>query len=79
MHASAVLLQISAKVATPLLASAGHQKEVVELCTCSGRPGLLASLSKDGNLRLWDVPSDTCLASIQTDATCLVCPFGVNT
>ena len=50
----------------------GHTKEVAELAAVPAAPRLLASLSRDGNLRLWDLPSETCLASLQTDGTCLV-------
>ncbi len=50
----------------------GHTREVVELASCSGRPARLLSLSKEGNVRLWDVPSEACMASISTDATSLV-------
>ncbi|PSC76625.1 wd g-beta repeat-containing [Micractinium conductrix] len=49
----------------------GHTKEVAELAAVPAAPRLLASLSRDGNLRLWDLPSETCLASLQTDGTCL--------
>jgi WD40 repeat protein len=50
----------------------GHTREVVELAAVPARPDLLLSLSRDGDLRLWDVPSEACLSSIQTDACCLV-------
>lgn len=50
----------------------GHAREVVELAACAGRPRLLASLGRDGGLRLWDVPSEACLASLQCDATSIV-------
>lgn len=50
----------------------GHAREVVELAATAAAPRLLLSLSRDGNLRLWDVPSETCLSSLQTDATCIV-------
>lgn len=50
----------------------GHTKEVVDLAATAAAPRLLLSLSRDGNLRLWDVPSETCLSSLQTDATCIV-------
>ncbi|KAL4418960.1 hypothetical protein ABPG77_000873, partial [Micractinium sp. CCAP 211/92] len=49
----------------------GHAREVVELAATKAAPRLLLSLSRDGNLRLWDVPSETCLSSLQTDATCI--------
>lgn len=50
----------------------GHTKEVIELAAGAEKPGLLLSLSKDGNIRLWDVASEKELSSIQTDASCLV-------
>ena len=52
----------------------GHAAEVVELAAAgAAAPRLLASLSRDGNLRLWDVPGEACLSSIQApDATCMV-------
>ena len=53
----------------------GHAREVVDLAACAVRPRLLLSLARDGNLRLWDVPSEACLASIQTDATAIVSHF----
>ena len=45
---------------------------MIHLGSCSGQPNLLASLSKDGELRLWDVPGEACLAVMQTDATSIV-------
>ena len=51
---------------------AGHAKEVVDLAGSPARAGLLASLARDGNLRLWDAASGACLASHDSDATCLV-------
>ena len=51
----------------------GHTREVAELAAAgAGAPRLLLSLSRDGNLRLWDVPTETCLSSMQTDASCIV-------
>ena len=42
----------------------------MDLATTASEPTLLLSLSKDGNIRLWDVVEETCLASITTsDAT----------
>ena len=55
----------------------GHTREVAELAAAgAGAPRLLLSLSRDGNLRLWDVPTETCLSSIQTDASCIVSGWG---
>lgn len=52
----------------------GHTREVVELAAAgAGAPRLLASLARDGCLRLWDVPSEACLSSLQhADASCIV-------
>lgn len=49
----------------------GHTKEVIDISSIPSSPNLLVSLSKDGNIRLWDVPSETCISSINTDATCI--------
>lgn len=51
---------------------AGHTKDVVDLAAAANKQGVLASLSKDGNLRLWDAPAEQCLASYTTEANCLV-------
>jgi WD40 repeat protein len=57
----------------------GHSKEVVELAAAPAEPHLLLSLSKDGNVRLWDVPEEACLASINTDATAVaLAPDGAS-
>ena len=45
---------------------------MVELAACPARPRLLLSLGRDGNVRLWDVPSEACLSTLATDATSLV-------
>ncbi|KAG1680725.1 hypothetical protein FOA52_008057 [Chlamydomonas sp. UWO 241] len=47
----------------------GHTSEVTHLCSPAGLPGLLLSLSRDGNIRLWDVRVGECLVSLDTDAT----------
>lgn len=52
----------------------GHTKDVVELSACSGRPGLLVSLSKDGTAKVWDVFQELCTTSYSTDAASLVSP-----
>ena len=44
----------------------------MELAAGRDAPRLLLSLSKDGNLRLWDVPTEACLSTLQTDASCIV-------
>lgn len=38
-----------------------HKTEVVDLCGCASKPGWLASLSKDGELRVWDVGNECVL------------------
>lgn len=53
---------------------AGHTSAVIELSAPAERPGVLASLTRDGNLRVWDVCRETCLASHATDAASLVPP-----
>lgn len=52
----------------------GHTSEVVELSAAgAAAPRLLASLSRDGNLRLWDVAAEACLSIMQLpEASCLV-------
>ncbi|DBA88802.1 TPA: hypothetical protein ACH3X1_004216 [Trebouxia sp. C0004] len=55
----------------------GHTKDVVDLSACSSKPGLLVSLSKDGNARVWDVSQELCISCYNTDASCLaVSPDG---
>eukprot|EP00873_Tetraselmis_striata_P035696 jgi/Tetstr1/455960/TSEL_042741.t1 len=34
-----------------------HKAEVVDMCGCAAKPGWLASVCKDGEVRLWDVAS----------------------
>lgn len=51
---------------------AGHKKEVVHLRSCRKRSHFLISLSKESEMRLWDVPNETCLAKVSTEANCLV-------
>lgn len=51
---------------------AGHTSGVLELAACAGRPGLLASLGKDGSVRLWDAPKERCLATYAASASALV-------
>lgn len=51
---------------------AGHVKEVIDLAAPSDSPGLLVSLSKDGNIRLWHASHDCCTASYSSDASSLV-------
>jgi WD40 repeat protein len=41
---------------------------VVDLCAASGAPGLLLSLARDGELRLWDCGRGACLAALPSDA-----------
>lgn len=39
----------------------GHKAEVVALASASQQPGLLVSLSTDGDVRIWDIIEETCL------------------
>ena len=58
----------------------GHTKDVVDLAATPAHPTLLASLSRDGNLRLWDVEKEVCLSSIATtDSTCIALSSEGNT
>ncbi len=57
---------------------AGHHAAVVELSAAAEQPGLLLSLSKDGNVRLWDVGRQECLLSLKTDAYAVVGPRQVS-
>lgn len=41
----------------------GHSKDVIDLSAAPAHPNLLVSLSKDGNIRLWNVPEETCISS----------------
>lgn len=51
----------------------GHKKEVVGLASCGNRSHWLASLSKDGQIYLWDIPTETIIAAASCpDALCLV-------
>ncbi|KAK9807273.1 hypothetical protein WJX73_006418 [Symbiochloris irregularis] len=49
----------------------GHASAVVDLSAAAEQPGILASLAKDGTLKVWDVARETCLATHATDAACL--------
>ena len=55
-----------------MLNDAGHLKEVIDLAAPSDSPGLLVSLSKDGNIRLWHASHESCTASYSSDASSLV-------
>ncbi len=50
---------------------AGHTTAVIELAGCPKRPGLLASLAKDGSVRVWDVRLEACLATYAAGASAL--------
>lgn len=50
----------------------GHTRDVVDMSACANKPGLVVSLAKDGNARVWDVPQQLCMSSYNTDASCLV-------
>ena len=45
---------------------------MVELAGCPWHPDLLASLAKDGSVRVWDVAQEICLVSYAANATALV-------
>lgn len=49
----------------------GHTSPVVQL-SGSRLPALLASLSLDGQLRMWDVAARSCLLVSETDAISMV-------
>ena len=51
---------------------AGHTTAVVELAGCPWHPRLLASLARDGSVRVWDVGQEACLATYAAGATALV-------
>ena len=55
-----------------LMDRTGHTTGVIELAGCPKRPGLLASLAKDGSVRVWDVPLAACLATYAASASALV-------
>ncbi|KAK9837156.1 hypothetical protein WJX81_006855 [Elliptochloris bilobata] len=63
-----VISVVEARVITLLR---GHSREVIDLVASAARPGLLASLARDGNLRVWDAACGACLASHESDATAL--------
>lgn len=52
----------------------GHKAEVVALASASQKPGLLVSLSTDGDVRIWDIIEETCLH--QYGAFLYDCCFG---
>jgi hypothetical protein len=52
---------ISLAEARVVAAMDGHSAEVASLSAADARPGLLASLATDGEVRLWDVISEACL------------------
>jgi len=60
------------RVKHTVLARAGGGREVVDLAASGARPGLLASLARDGGVRVWDARSGACLAAHASDAACLV-------
>ena len=51
---------------------AGHPGAVVSLAAVPGRPGMLASLGKDGTVRFWDVIMQQRLATVPAEATAMV-------
>ncbi|KAL3149455.1 hypothetical protein ABBQ32_002243 [Trebouxia sp. C0010 RCD-2024] len=55
----------------------GHSKAVIDLTAPSDCPGMLVSLSMDGNIRLWHASHQQCTASYISDALSLaVSPDG---
>ena len=65
-------VSMKAAVTKAVMVSAGHTKDVVDLSACPGKPRLLVSLSKDGNVRVWDTAQELCTTSYSTDASCVV-------
>ena len=65
-------VSMKAAVTKMMIVSAGHTKDVVDLSACPGKPRLLVSLSKDGNVRVWDTAQELCTTSYSTDASCVV-------
>ena len=65
-------VSMRAAVTKAVMVSAGHTKDVVDLSACPGKPRLLVSLSKDGNVRVWDTAQELCTTSYSTDASCVV-------
>lgn len=45
---------------------------MVSLAAVPGRPGVLASLGRDGTVRFWDVVSQQRLATVPAEATAMV-------
>ena len=56
----------------PCVHSAGHAKQVVQLGGTAAAPALLASLSRDGELRTWDVARGACTSASASQACSLV-------
>lgn len=54
----------------------GHPGAVVSLATVPRRPGMLASLGRDGTVRFWDAVLQQRLATVPAEATAMVrlCP-----
>lgn len=59
-------------ILTSWIVAVGHSKDVIDLAAPSGSPGLLVSLSKDGNIRLWHASHEYCTASYTSEASSLV-------
>lgn len=49
----------------------GHSREVVQLASAAAAPKLLASLSRDGELRTWNVAAGACTSASASQATSL--------
>mmetsp|Transcript_40370 Transcript_40370/g.114287 ORF Transcript_40370/g.114287 Transcript_40370/m.114287 type:complete len:336 (+) Transcript_40370:195-1202(+) len=51
----------------------GHASDVIDLCGCLGKPALLASLSKDGHVRVWDVHRQEAVVSLTHPGATSIC------
>jgi WD40 repeat protein len=40
---------------------AGHESEVISVTAAEKRPGLVASLAADGEVRVWDIVREVCV------------------
>jgi hypothetical protein len=67
-----LLLRLQSHQTCLELSSAGHAKEVVQLASVARAPTLLASLSRDGEVRTWDVASGACTSASASQACSLV-------
>ena len=65
-------VSVSLRDSTFWMLAAGHTKAVLDLAAPSDYPGLLVSLSMDGNIRLWHASHEECTASYSSEALSLV-------